>query len=566
MENVDPEVGIQAEVSPGEVGVPVRFFVNVSDVEADQPQPGQNDGEEPIPGEPRVVWEMEDGTILYGSEVVHVFQRPGSKNVSVTFQDGDGGTAEGTLSYLVNPKSADINPAQAQVTRRDGTINTNPTVPLGEYSEEEVDDTVFYVREGQSIVIEVDVQSAQLFDGAYDAAIVSWAGVPEGADVEILPISPPVGSPNDGEVLQRARFVWTPNYYQAKSYPIRLNATGGITESSASQVFRINVLDGGSPMLAATTGSLRRGRVVFYEYEKDNDQLTFIPVREVEVGLGAYDVIADESRQQVFVSSPGSGHVAVLKNRPFEVVRRIPTGGSTLDLAWGGGYLWTVSAEEGTLMAIQPDTLKVVRRFTLPSLVYPVSVLWVGQDQGLGTDRVLVGCGRSGRLMILNAQNFLSGQEEGSIEHTIELGGSLTHLVAADGQLSISDGKTRTIYQGSLNTLVVSGSSDTFTYINEIPFFAQDMTTFQGYTWVSTGDALFQIDSEGSVDRFDVEAARILPVGFDYLEQDGLVITSSNRIDHYVLDQFNLTSILGTESSRIQRMSAFLSIFTDEEE
>ena len=92
------------------------------------------------------------------------------------------------------------------------------------------------------------------------------------------------------------------------------------------------------------------------------------------------------------------------------------------------------------------------------------------------------------------------------------------------------------------------------------------MTTFQGYTWVSTGDALFQIDGEGSVDRFDVEAARILPVGFDYLEQDGIVIASSNRIDHYILDQFNLTSILGTESSRIQRMSAFLSIFVDEDE
>ena len=117
-----------------------------------------------------------------------------------------------------------------------------------------------------------------------------------------------------------------------------------------------------------------------------------------------------------------------------------------------------------------------------------------------------------------------------------------------------------------MNTLVVSGSADTFTYINEIPFFAQDMTVSQGYTWVSTGDALFQIDIEGDVNRFDVEAARVLPVGFDYLEQDGLVIASSNRIDHYILDQFNLTSILGTESSRIQRMGAFLSIFTDDEE
>ena len=68
------------------------------------------------------------------------------------------------------------------------------------------------------------------------------------------------------------------------------------------------------------------------------------------------------------------------------------------------------------------------------------------------------------------------------------------------------------------------------------------------------------------MDRFDIEAARILPVGFDYLEQDGLVVASANRIDHYILDQFNLTAILGTESSRIQRMSTFLSILPDEEE
>ena len=166
--------------------------------------------------------------------------------------------------------------------------------------------------------------------------------------------------------------------------------------------------------------------------------------------------------------------------------------------------------------------------------------------------------------MILNAQNFLSGQAEGSIEHTIDLGGSLTHMVASGGKLSISDGKTRTLYQASLNTLVVSGSVDSFNYINDIPFFAQDLTVAQGYTWVSTGDALFQVDDEGSVERFDVEASRVLPVGFDYIEQDGLIVASSNRIDHYVLDQFDLNSILGTESSRIRKMSIFLSILDDE--
>jgi hypothetical protein len=166
--------------------------------------------------------------------------------------------------------------------------------------------------------------------------------------------------------------------------------------------------------------------------------------------------------------------------------------------------------------------------------------------------------------MILNAQNFLSGQAEGSIEHTIDLGGSLTHMVASNGQLSIADGKTRQIYQGSLNTLVVSGSADTFTYINEIPFFAQDLTVAQGYTWVSTGEALFQINEEGEVDRFDLAASRVFPVGFDYIEQDGLIVTSPNRIDHYVYDQFDLTPVLGTESSRIQKLSTFLSIIEDE--
>lgn len=549
VDNVDPEVSITGTDSV-EVASEFSLNLNVDDVSGDLPT---TEGSGAV-----VEWDMGDGTILNGPSVSHSYQTEGSFTVSVHFFDGDGGEAEATHRVVVTAQLAELTDINITVELdQDGGTVDDPQAPIREFSDDEVSDDVYYLREGDEITLNVTVNSARLANGVLNPATFNWQ-VPEGARITDTPILPPQGEDGEGQEVSRSSVTWHPGFFSAGVYNLILSVNGE-SGGAFSRTWTFKVAERGTPMLATTTGSLRRGRVVLYRYDLTNNQLSFTPNREISVGRGAYDIIADELRHRLFVSSPLSGHVAVLGGDPLNLVRRIPTGAGAYDMDWGGGRVWVVNTESNTLSAIDPETLKVERHLELTGLERPLAVTYVSSNTF--APRLIVACGATGRLLVIHVQDMLSGLGEDAIEHTLELGGSLTQLAQYGDKLWIVDGKYRRLYMGSINTIAQTGNSSALTLIDGIPFAASDVVATERGLWVATGDELSFLDNDGfiedlglSVDRL-IEAAPLLyPSG-----QSALVISDGERIEHKLIEENgDLSDSVGLNSGRLQRLTNFI--------
>ena len=547
--NADPEVTISAAQPSAEVGTEVSFSLNVDDVVGDRP--GTSD--RPL----TIEWDLGDGTTIEGdSTISHTYTREGNFIVSVRFVDGDSGEAEATYNFTSTPRLAELSEPAVVVTYDDGTTVDDPAEPIQEFIGAEPEERVYYVREGDEIVISLNITSARLSNGTLDPASVRWFPVPEGAQVEYVPVRPAAGEDGEGDEEKRAVVRWRPNFFQAGTWQTQLSVEGEETGSGLSEGFTIHVAERGTPMLAATSGSLRRGRVVLYRYDLENNFLTFTPSREVNVGLGAYDVVADQDRRRVFVSSPLSGHVAVIAGSPAQVVRYIKTGAGAYDLSLGGGMLWVVNAEANTLSAVDLNTLKVRRELSLPETTRPLSVHWLSSDdQGY----LLVGCGRTGKLLVIDAQGVLAGEGEAAVEQTYSLGGSLTQIVSRDGRVWIADGKLRRIYQVASNDLVSGGDLSIFDSVGDIPFATTDLLPTERGLWVATGESLSLIDPEGFVEGYETQAERLTETNPLVSGGEGITVAGGLRIDNFILNtESDLENLVGIEGSRVQRLTNFI--------
>ena len=429
--------------------------------------------------------------------------------------------------------------------------------PLGEFIEDEISDDVYYLREGDEITLSLNVNSARLANGVLNPATYNWQ-VPEGAVLVETPILPPAGEEGEGQEVAQTTVTWRPGFFAAGQYNLLLSVNGE-SGGSFSRTWTFKVAERGTPMLATTTGSLRRGRVVLYDYDLTNNEISFTPNREVTVGRGAFDIIPDELRHRLFVSSPLSGHVAVLGGDPLNLIRRIPTGAGAYDMDWGGGRVWVVNTEDNTLTAIDPETLKVERHLDLTGIDRPLAVAYV-EDETFAP-RVFVACGLTGKMLVINVQDMLSGLGDESIEHTLDVGGSITQLAQFGDTLWAVDGKYRRLYKGSINTIAQTGNSAALSQIDGIPFAASDILATERGLWVATGDELSLIDPDGfieglglSVDRL-VEATPLLfPNG-----QPAIVISNGERIEHKLIEENgDLSDSVGLNSGRLQRLANFI--------
>jgi YVTN family beta-propeller protein len=398
-----------------------------------------------------------------------------------------------------------------------------------------------------------------------DPANVIWEVFPEGGEVTYIPVLPAEGN-EAGDEEKIARMAWTPTYFQAGNYVVRVSATGEETGGVSTRQWQIKVSEGGTPMLAGTTGSLRRGRVVLYEYGKENDRLTFIPNREIEVGRGAYRVLGQKNSSRLFVSSPGSGHVAVLDGDPMRVIRQVPTGAGAYDMVWGDGYLWVINVLDRTLSVIDPDTLKVTRTIVL-NQASPNCLLWAGVEQGLSQGHLFLGDGRDGHVRVYNTTSLLRGEVESALIQDIALGASLNHMTLFDRQLVVSDAKKRLIYHADLVTVINDGDQQSFTIIDEIPFMLQDMQASDDYLWLTTGNALYQLHSGFEIQPIEYPAQKLAVLSVDALEAPGIVLSDGNRLENYAVtenqDSFG-DLIHGIDSSRIQSLSFYIKYVGEE--
>ena len=552
--NADPEVSISASQQAAEVGSEVSFSLNVEDVVGDQP--GTSDREVEIE------WDMGDGTLINGRTTVnHTFQREGNFVVSVRFVDGDGGEAETSYNFNSTPRLAELSDPVITVTRDDGTIVGDPNEPINEFTDNSVEDHVYYLREGDEISISLTVTSARLSNGTLDPASARWFPVPEGAQVNYIPINPAAGEDEEGDEVKQAVVTWTPNFFQAGTWQVQLSVEGEETGSSLSRSYEIHVAERGTPMLATTTGSLRQGRVMFYSYVYQNNSLTLGPSREVIIEIGgAYDVVADQERRRLFVSSPISGRVAVVGENPARVLRYIPTGAGAYDMVIGGGTLWVINAEANTLSAVNLSTLKVMRELPLPETSRPLAVHWVNIG---GEGYVLVGGGKSGKLLMIDAQGMLAGEGEAAVERIFDLGGSLIQIVSYGEKLWISDGKKRRLYRTTLSDLTMGdgleGDLSVFTSVEDIPFTTTDILPTERGLWVATGDSLSLIDNDGFVEGYERAAERLVIPDPLVIGGEGLTVSNGLRIDNFILnDEGDLEEVVGLEGSRVKKITTFV--------
>jgi PKD repeat protein len=554
IENVEPIVNIIASAQNVTVGEEVTFNLDVIDVLADRP--GTSD-------QPLVIeWDMGDGTTYSGlSTVDHIFGSEGPVTISVHYEDGDGGEVDAELPYTVEPRRADILDPTVTVDQREGTLSPDSTTPLGEYVDDPPEGEVYYLREGDLLSMSIRVRSARLSNGDLDPANPVFVDIPEGAQVEYVPILPPAGSPSEGEEERDAQLTWRPNYFQRGCENVRLTVEGELTGSITTREWRICVIDGGTPMLVAATGSLRTGRVILYEYEKENDRRTFNLSREVPNLFGAQQILKDDLRSRLFASVPLSGYVAVLGGYPVNVLRRIRTGAGAYGMAWAAGMIWVVNAEDKTLSAINPSTLKVIRTVPLPGMTRPLSIIAVGEAQGLGSERLIVGDGRNGQLLILDAQGVLAGEGQAAVQHSLTLGGSLIRLSTRDDQLFVVDGKTRKIYYATLNSLLVSGDVNAFNSIDQVSFVAKDILYTEHGLWIATGNGLYSLTDEADLTLYEINARRLFTIGVDYIGQDALLISDGENLRHYTIDEAgDLSEIEGMSANAnlVHSMSTFI--------
>ncbi len=560
VENVAPEITIVSAGS-SEVGSVSSFSINVDDVVADQPNtPGSNT---------EVEWDMGDGTILTGAEVTHTYNQEGTFNITVTFNDGDGGIAEATSRFTVNAQLAQFSSSVQVELAQNGGLVADPTVAIGEFSELPSEDNVYYLREGDEITLEVTVTSAELANGVLNPASFNWIRVPENARITNEAILPAPGEPQEGSRVKRTTLKWRPGFFEAGNYELLFRVSGE-AGGEFDQVWTFNVAERGTPMLAttSTSGTYAEGSVVLYRYEQINGELLFTRERQVtNIGQGAYDIIADHANQRLFVSSPISGHVAVLGGNPMRLLRRIPTGPGAYDMDLGGGTLWVVNAEANTLIAIDPYTLKTIKTLDLTGIQRPLAVAYLSGETF--SPKVVVGCGLTGKLLVINATAVLAGSGEQAIEHEVALGGSLTQFVQQDDDLWVADGKLRKIYKASINTLAQTGNLSSFSQIDGVPFAISDMTANEQGLWVATGDQLRLIDNEGFIEGYELNVKRIISADSSIYgaDQPALILatgldnqTEDPRVGHHLIDtNQELVEDVGISvSRRLQKLTNFI--------
>ena len=267
-----------------------------------------------------------------------------------------------------------------------------------------------------------------------------------------------------------------------------------------------------------------------------------------------------------------SGHVAVIGGEPLRLLRRIPTGAGAYDMALGGGYLWVVNAEAGTLSAVDLARLKVQRTLPLARGARPLSVVYVGEEQGLAAGRVIVGDAQGGSLYIVRADRMIAGDGAASIEGVAQVGGSLTALAASaavaaapgvparPSALYVADIKSRAVWTTSLNALVVSPSLTPFTRSEGLHFAPQDLALTDEGVWVTTGDNLWFSGYDAlSFTALDLPASRLAPLDGRYLEGPGFAISDGARLDNYLLTaEGDLEALVGVNGARVQRIAPFL--------
>lgn len=516
VENVAPRIEIVADDVNVEQGVPATFRAEVIDAVGDPA---------------RVTWDMGDGSDPRQGEVVeHTYAERGEFDIVATVDDGDGGTAEARLHISVNRAAPRI---------------TAPRSVTG--------------AEGEPLTIEVTVAAAALDENTSDELVQVFASnLPPGAAAE-------VSAGPDAATQRTVTIRWTPSFTAAGRYSVRVSAQAVSTTSRAIDV-PITITEAGTPLLAAVGGTGSRGVVTLYEYGYDGVRQieTFTPRREIEIGVGAGGATVSPDGGWLFVASPGSGTVAVVRTRgEARRVRNIPTGALTSAVAWGDGHVWAVVGSTDEIVQIDPVRMKVVARASLAPLKGVVDLVWLpdgfgGEDAGA---RIAVVAQRSGDVALIDPEAVPGGRDVIVARH--RLGGRPQRIVAVPSQtvdgevIAVSDAKTRRLVR--INMAELAGGGDIEPASTSLDFGALDLSASGDTLWAATRGGLVRVGVDGQKTvRAELAGTAVTLLDPRIRPGGGLIVATAEEIANLAGEM--LSRQLGAPGSRVRRMAAFIAL------
>jgi YVTN family beta-propeller protein len=518
IENVAPTVRIEVEENTVDVNVPYTYRAIVTDVAADVAS---------------VDWEMGDqNTYRNRSEVTHTYNVQGRRVITVTVDDGDGGTVTGTLIVEVT-------------TGRPRLVFHGPYTGV----------------EGDELVVEFEADAAEIEPGVYDGPIqVPQPQLPPGARWE------EINGPNPS-AHKAYRITWTPTYVDAgqTTFLVRAQAPSG---QSRDRDVSIEVVEAGTPYLAAGATVNGEGRVTVVAYGRDplNHALTFRPTAEINIGAGVGGLAASEDGRYVFAASPGAGGVAVvdMSASPPAFGRLVRTGVDCASVAVGGGRAYAVNAGENTLTIIDADTLKVIRTLNLAPLSRPTDVVYLpagfgGAEDGLAAPRLFVVGGRGGHVLALDPAAAERGGN-GAIVAQKRLGGALQRIAAdADsGWLHVSDAKTRNLYAFQADAFLADAANAEITS-HVLDFAAQDLAAGDGAVWAASTGGLVEIAGmQPPVVHADQDGRTVTAVSASTFPGGGIVVLGGQGLEHRDADLALVLHTSGRPSTR--RLTSFVNL------
>lgn len=490
-----------------EIGETGRWSVEYDDVAADHP---------PQHIEWRLNGEQESNNLQYSP----TFGSLGSYLMSVRITDSAGAEATATLEVQVTPAAPIISPVEAQVA-----------------------------YEGVPFSFTVDVIPALRNEsGERDGPVrISISRLPLGANYS------EAAATINGIEGTRVHFSWTPSYFDAGQTSIRLTAEGRHNETVRHLDIPIEVLERGSPYLAAVSGTAQRGQVTLYEYARQAGAITFTPNSRIDVGIGAGGVTTDQEGRFLFVASPGSAGVAVVDVASQRKVRTIPTGQGTRAVIRGGQHIWALDHQVGNLYAIDPVTLKV-RATARLAVNEALDLAWV--DASLNNAARIVIVTNRGEVALVDPQAILDGAS--TVLSRGSLGGRLNRVVVdpTTHDVLISDVAQRKLHRVALSALESSPQNLRPSSVDLI-FAAKDLLAAHDLVYAATDAGLAIIDGNlrDNVARVRALALSDLPLGI--LSGGQLVVASEDRIENLDMD---LTRIIDAAGSQIRRMTAFIAL------
>jgi alkaline phosphatase len=147
-----------------------------------------------------------------------------------------------------------------------------------------------------------------------------------------------------------------------------------------------------APQKRGFTSNGREDKVSMF----DLDSLRLI--RKINVGKGPDGIYYDPDSKRVFTNNHGSHDVSAIDTVTGELVGTVKLEGDGEQAVLAGGLIYVNSENTSEVIAFDPRTLHVIRRFPIPAAKTPTGLAYDAR-----TNRLFIGCRKDPRMVVMDA-------------------------------------------------------------------------------------------------------------------------------------------------------------------